>query len=110
MYTISLHGVQIHAALGLYPEELLTGNEFDVDLDVWTSVDPSEGFIDYVVLNDLIREGFEAGNHTLEAICRHIQFAIRDRFDFAKRIRVCIRKLHPPMKGRVGYAQVCIDN
>lgn len=110
MYTISLHGVKIQAALGLYPEELLTGNEFEIDLDVWSSLDPSDGFVDYVVLNELLRDGFEVGHHTLEAICNHIHDAIQHRFAFAKRVKVCIRKLHPPMTGIIGYAQVCIDN
>lgn len=109
MFTISLHQVRLCAALGLYAEELLTGNEFEVDVDVWTDKDPSEGFVDYVLLNEWIHEGFRAGHHSLEAICSHIHKTIRTGFPFVRRAKVCIRKLHPPMPGKVGYAQVCLE-
>jgi dihydroneopterin aldolase len=109
MFTISLHRVKIFAPLGLYPEELLTGNEFEVDLDVRSDKNPEEAFVDYVVLNRLIHEAFDAGHHTLEAICAHIHRGVGIQFPFALQTKVCIRKLHPPMSGTVGCAQVCLD-
>jgi len=109
MFTVSLHQVKICAPLGLYPEELLTGNEFEVDIDVRSDKSPEEGFVDYVVLNQLIHEAFRAGLHTLEAICVHIHREIARQFPFARQAKVCIRKLHPPMSGAVAYAQVCFE-
>lgn len=110
MFTVSLHKVRLFAPVGLYSEELLTGNEFEVDLDVWTTVDPASGFVDYVVLNRLIHEGFDAGHHTLEAICKHLHHHILKQFPFSRKARVCIRKLQPPMPGSIGYAQVCWES
>lgn len=109
MFTISLQRLKISAPLGLYPEELLIGNDFEVDLDVYSDRDPSENFVDYVVLNHLIHEAFKAGHHTLEAICSHIHKEVCARFPFAQKAKICIRKLHPPMQGVVGCAQVCLE-
>ena len=35
MLTVSLHGINIHAPHGLYPEEHILGNAFVIDVDLW---------------------------------------------------------------------------
>ncbi|MGC4058832.1 MAG: dihydroneopterin aldolase [Chitinophagaceae bacterium] len=111
MYTVSLHGVKTFTTLGLYPEESVLENEFETDVDVWTEVSDyrSGFFVDYTVLNTLVRNAFHPERSTLELLCEHIQKDIRDHFPFVARVRVCVRKLHPPMEGKVGYSQVCLE-
>ncbi len=35
MLTVSLHGIKVHAPHGLYEQEHVLGNNFEVDVDIW---------------------------------------------------------------------------
>lgn len=111
MFTISLHQVKIFAPIGLYPQEWLLGNHFEVDIDVSSTVSNYDDgrFVDYTILNSLIQQAFVTEEQTLEAIAQNIHASVLSCFPFVQKIKVSIRKLNPPMPGEIAYAQVCFE-
>jgi len=111
MFTISLHNVKIFAPAGLYAQELVLGNHFEVDIDVYSNIsDYADGrFVDYTVLNTLIRSAFLTDLHTLEGLAQTIHKAAFAAFPFVLKIKVSVRKKHPPMPGEMDFAQVVFE-
>lgn len=111
MFTISLHKVEVLAPFGLYPEEWVLGNRFEVDIDVQTAVSDVAGgrFVDYTVLNNIIRNAFVAEEQTLERIAQDIHAAAYAAFPFVMKIKVAVSKLQPPMPGNMAYARVVFE-
>lgn len=111
MLTVSLHGIRLHAPYGLYEQEHVLGNEFEVDVDVWAEANMAQPwpFIDYTRINAIVHEVFAAAHQLLEALTRDIYEALKRQVPEASRIRIAVRKLQPPMEGRVRYSQVCFE-
>jgi dihydroneopterin aldolase len=111
MLTVSLHGIRIQAPIGLYKEEHVLGNTFEVDVDVWAPT--TEGkelpFIDYTILSATVAAAFKEPEQILEALAEKILTSIKSAFPISDKVRVCIRKLNPPMAGCIQYAQVCLE-
>ena len=108
MLTVSLHNIRIHGKHGLYPEEAVLGNWFEIDVDINAGV--AEGvewpFIDYTLVNTTVHDIFIKPTQLLETLVRRIHEALKAVAPKGSVIAVAIRKMHPPMPGDVGYAQV----
>jgi len=109
MLTVSLHGIKIHAPHGLYPQEHILGNNFEVDVDVWLPDAQPWPFADYTLIHAAVVEIFLQPGHLLETFVANIHAALKAQIPVAEKIRVAVRKLHPPMPGDVGYAQVVYE-
>jgi dihydroneopterin aldolase len=111
MLTVSLHGIKLHAPIGLYPEEKIHGNNFEVDVDVLADTSHTDAFpfIDYAVVYELIVAAFEKEGELLETFVKYIHSAVKEKFPEAAKVRVAIRKLAPPLGGEVRYSQVSYE-
>lgn len=109
MLIVSLHGISIFAKKGLYPEELINGNQFEVDVDVHLAEVSYDEFVDYTIIRQIVFETFDHSGHTLEILAKDIQKGVKLQWSFAEKIRVAIRKLNPPMPGKIAYAQIVIE-
>jgi dihydroneopterin aldolase len=111
MFTISLHKVAVFAPAGLYAQEWVLGNHFEVDIDVQTEVSnvANGSFVDYTVLNSIIRSAFTNREETLERIAQNIHSAAFKAFPFVLKIKVSVSKLQPPMPGVMACARVVFE-
>jgi len=111
MLTVSLHGIALHAPHGLYPQELVLGNDFEIDVDIWmpTTNDTPWPFVDYTLIQNIVTHVFAQPGQLLETFVQNIHTAIKLNVPDALNARVAVRKLHPPMAGEVKYAQVCYE-
>lgn len=109
MLTISLHGIKINAPIGLYPEEKIIGNAFETDVDIWLPDVQPRPFADYTIVHSTVNEAFLKPYELLESLVYDIHSTLKVQFPLADRIKVAVRKLNPPMKGDIAYAQVCYD-
>jgi 7,8-dihydroneopterin aldolase/epimerase/oxygenase len=109
MLTVSLHGIKIEAPYGLYPEERITGNTFETDVDIWLPDQKPWPFADYAIINRVVHEVFAVSGELLEEFVAKIHSRVREEFPYAEKVRVAIRKLHPPMPGTAAYSQVCYE-
>jgi dihydroneopterin aldolase len=109
MLTVSLHGIKMHAPHGLYKEEHVLGNIFEVDVDIWLSDVQPWPFADYTIIQSTVAEVFALPGQLLETFVFNIHTALKQNIAAAEKIRVAIRKLNPPMPGQVAYSQVCYE-
>ena len=111
MLTVSLHGIQLHAPHGLYPQEHVLGNDFEVDVDVFMQVkDKTWPFVDYTMLHSIVKEVFLREGQLLETFVQNIHSSLKENITLAEKVRVAVRKLHPPLEGSVRYSQVCFED
>lgn len=111
MITVELKQVRLFSYHGLYPEEKLTGNEFEINLAV--SYLPEEGIlteisssIDYTALYELLKFQFDTPVDLMETLAIQIAGEIRNAYPQTKRIELSITKLHVPITGFAGQAAV----
>lgn len=111
MLTVSLHGIRIDADHGLYAEEQILGNRFEVDVDVQMATASQEmlPFVDYTLIHSIVSEVFLEKGQLLEKFVQRIHQSIKDFVPDALNIKVTVRKLNPPMSGDIRYAQVCYE-
>ena len=111
MLTISLHGIQLHAKVGLYPEEKIKGNDFEIDVDVWANTEKGEPlpFYDYALIHDIVVAAFNIEAELLEELVQDIHSQLKMAFPEAEKIKVSVRKLRPPLAADVRYSQVCFE-
>ena len=109
MLTVSLHGIKIIAPHGLYPQEHILGNVFETDIDIELPDAQPWPYADYTIINGIVTDIFNQPGQLLETFVYNIHTALHTQFSFAIKIRVAVRKLHPPMPGHVAFAQVCYE-
>jgi dihydroneopterin aldolase len=111
MLTVSLHGIKLHSQLGLYEQEQVLGNDFEVDVDVWLETSSAQPwpFVDYAVIRDIVEKVFARPGLLIETFVQEVHTTLKQQFPDAAKLRVAVRKYHPPMPGEVHYAQVCFE-
>lgn len=109
MLTVSLHGIKLYAPIGLYPQEHILGNTFLIDVDLWLPDTQPWPYADYTLIRSIVADVFHKEAQLLETLVFNIHTALKIKFEFTQKIRVAIKKLHPPMPGEVAYAQVCYE-
>lgn len=109
--TITLSRLRFHAYHGLYPEELKTGNEFEVDLsaayhapaEIITAI---EDTVNYVSLYEIIKKAMQIPRHLLETLAKEIAEQIHELYPQITSITISIQKLHPPVENFTGHVGV----
>jgi dihydroneopterin aldolase len=109
MLTVSLHKIKVHAPIGLYPQENILGNTFEVDVDIWLDDAQPWPFADYTLIQKTVADIFQQPGQLLETFVFNIHTALKQSIPGSAKVRVAVRKLHPPMPGDVAYAQVCYE-
>ena len=111
MTTIHLHEIIVFAHHGIHEEEKISGNNFEVNLDVsFESEENNFGSIqdtvDYEVLNNIVNEYMGIPTPLLENVCLAIINKVKSRYSFVISAEISIFKLRPPMKDFKGKAGV----
>ena len=112
MLTISLHHIHVRAPHGMYPDEAVRGNDFEVDVDARlpAAINDEWPLIDYTRIGEIVHLVMKGETvPLLELLAQAIFKKIRAEWPVLTHIKVTIRKLHPPMPGDVRYAQVCFE-
>ena len=115
MAKIGLEDVRFHAPHGYYEEEHLMGNEFSVDVEVTAEVslaaeqDDLAGTVSYATIYYLLQAEMKKPTQLLEALAYRMAGRILEQFDSVSGVRLKLRKLAPPVGGRVGAAYVEVE-
>ena len=105
--TVSLCGMVFRRTIGLYPEEALLPNRFEADVELTA---PAGGpLLDYSLVYKAAEVVFDSGLSTLEELADLLLQDLQKLFPVVEKMRICIRKYHPPLGGEVGYAQICLE-
>lgn len=113
MYTVRLNQIKYHVNLGLYEQEKLVDNTFELSVEV--SLDKSlsknnqlEDLIDYVFLKDVCDQYMSMQFSLLEDVLAHIRDAVQEKYSNAKGY-ISIKKCPPPFGGNVQSAEVILN-
>ncbi|HYE55219.1 MAG TPA: dihydroneopterin aldolase [Chitinophagaceae bacterium] len=110
MVTVHLHQLVMQGHHGLYGEELKTGNNYEISLDV-TYEERSQSFdsirqtISYEDLYLIVKKRMQSPSQLLENVCDSIIRRIKHEYPEVRSVSVSIYKLHPPienLQGKVG--------
>jgi dihydroneopterin aldolase len=108
--TIHLQNIRFYAFHGIHPEEALTGNEFELSLDVQfeenaLALNDLGSTISYSDLFELVNRRMKQPTGLLEKIAGDIINEIHVAYPFVKRINISIFKVQaaiPYLHGKVG--------
>jgi len=114
MVEINLNDAEFFAYHGFYPEEQLLGSRFCVDIAVSfiptanLSEDELANTVNYEQLYIIASEEMKHTRKLIETVAQAIFNRIQHKYPFAKNIKVSLKKINPPLKGKVGNSSVVI--
>jgi len=115
MSTISIEGMEFFAYHGCFKEEQVIGTKFRIDLflNVDTNVaeksDKLEDTVNYQAVYQLVKEEMESKSNLLEHVGRRILESIREAFPQIEGAKIKIRKLNPPLGGKMDFVSLELD-
>lgn len=106
MFTVSLNGVQLNAAIGLYPEELILKNELVVNVSVSQKAEIQNlPFFNYETIYKIIVNSVIEPAKLLEEVLVRISNQLESNFPETL-IEIEIKKQNPPLGGEVNFSSI----
>ena len=111
MFTIHLHQLRFFSFHGIYEEEKILGNEYEVNASVTfienETVTELHQTIDYVRIYDIIKERMNIPIPLLETMAQDLAQQIYDADNRITSISIDVKKVYPPIpnfQGAVGVS------
>jgi dihydroneopterin aldolase len=115
MMTIAIHGAEFFAYHGFYPEEQKLGTKFIADIEVefrpvtaGIRQDDITHTVDYEQLYAIVCREMKHTRKLIETVAQSMAEGIKAKYPFADKIKVVLKKMHPPMAGKVDHSSVTI--
>ena len=115
MSVIALEGMRFRANHGYYEEEQIIGGDYIVDVHLTTNFtrasvdDDLDKTINYETVYLICEAAMKQNSRLLENVADRIAMGIKHQFSFIREMKVMVKKLNPPLGGRVGSAWVEVD-
>ena len=114
MATVSLKGMKFYAFHGFYEFERRVGCNFvlDIDVNVDINYDPEdqiEHTVNYEDIYALAAQVMQRKYKLLESVAFDIAKSIKAHSQLVKTVRVVLRKLNPPLPGKVDESVIEIE-
>ncbi len=112
MAFIAIEGMRFRAYHGVHEEERRVGADYLVDVYVQTDIsqaaqkDDIEQTINYETIYRLCQLEMAQPRKLLETVVSALVERMKNQFDNMIALRVCVRKLHPPLGGQVASVYV----
>lgn len=111
MITVELSNLLFNAFHGIYEEEKMLGNEYVVNVSVAfvekdTVIEHIHDTVNYAVIYNIIKKRMSIPTALLETIAMQAGYEIHTIYPHLKSISISIKKMHPPIEGMQGAAQV----
>lgn len=112
MSVISIEGMEFFAYHGCFKEEQVIGTKFSIDLfmEVDTSVaeqtDHLKDTVNYQSVFQLVKKEMVTPSKLLEHVGRRILDKIQQEFTTVSHARIKIRKLNPPLGGKMDFVSL----
>ncbi|SDR74025.1 dihydroneopterin aldolase [Formosa sp. Hel1_31_208] len=107
MGIIKVENIRVFAYHGCLKEETKIGSDYRVDLKVKANLlasaktDELSDTVDYVLLNNIVKEEMQQASKLLETVAQRILKRIFKEDHLVKKATVSVSKLNPPMGGDV---------
>jgi dihydroneopterin aldolase len=114
MITIAIQGAEFFAYHGFYPEEQKLGTKFIVDVEVSfmpagnIKEDKISNTVDYEKVYNIVCDEMKNTRKLIETVAQSIADGVKEKYNFVDKIRVSIRKVNPPLDGKVDFSSIVI--
>jgi len=114
MGTIHIEGMEFYSFHGHYKEEQIVGNKFLVDLILETDMsipaktDDLHDAVNYQIAYKLVKREMEKKSKLLENIASRILDAVYAELSGVTKASVTVRKMNPPMGGKMRSVNVTL--
>lgn len=110
---VALHGVEIFAYHGFYPEEQKIGSHFvlDVEVDFTPGIDVADDLnntVNYEQLYDIACEEMKHPKKLIETVAQHIIDNIVKQYGFVDAVKLTINKLNPLIGAKTRSSSVTL--
>jgi dihydroneopterin aldolase len=115
MGTIHIEAMEFYAFHGHYKEEQIVGNKFLVDLMMETDMslasetDDLHDAVNYQAAYKLVKREMEKKSRLLENIAKRILDVVCSELPGVTKATVTVRKLNPPMGGKMRSVSVTLS-
>lgn len=112
MARISLEGMRFFAFHGVYPEEQILGTDYLVNVSVETSIgeaaktDDLAKTVNYETIYQAVKIEMEERHDLIETLIEAIVSRLKFQFASLAAVDVSVKKLNPPLGGRVEASRV----
>jgi 7,8-dihydroneopterin aldolase/epimerase/oxygenase len=110
MFTINLHNLVFHSFHGVYEEERILGNTFEVNVSVTFEPDQPvtslEDTLNYATIYEIIKHRMLVPTTLLETLVQELTQQIYDFDNRIKTISVSVEKKNPPINNIEGSVSV----
>lgn len=118
MAIIALEGIHFHAFHGYYEEENLMGGEFLIDIYVTTASvqkaamsDDLDGTVNYETIYFICKAEMKKTSKMIETVAQRILDRLVYQYgDKVQSIKLRLKKLNPPLGGKVACAYVELES
>ncbi|MEN0049891.1 MAG: dihydroneopterin aldolase [Bacteroidota bacterium] len=118
MAVIALEGIHFHAFHGYYEEENLMGGEFVIDIYVTTASvqkaamsDDLDGTVNYETIYFICKAEMKKTSKMIETVAQRILDRLVYQYgDKVQSIKIRLKKLNPPLGGKVACAYVELES
>ena len=111
MFTIHLHNLRFFSFHGVYEEEKILGNEFEVNAEVTFNVAETvtglEQTVNYVSIYDMVKQRMNIPTALLETVAQDLAHNIHSIDDRIISVTFTVKKVNPPLenfRGSVGVS------
>lgn len=114
MGIVHLKNIKVYAYHGCLAEETLIGSDYLVQLKVWanlekaTQTDALEDTVDYVLLNNIVKEEMSLPAKLLEHVAKRIAIRVFNDAPLVSRLKIKVSKINPPIGGDVDMVSVAL--
>ncbi|MBL7815507.1 MAG: dihydroneopterin aldolase [Saprospiraceae bacterium] len=117
MARISLENMRFRANHGLYEEEQKIGNDFMLDISIDTDIQMAAviqehdtekviNTVNYELVYEICRIEMNKPQKLLETVIEEIIYRLKRHFPNIEAIQINLRKLNPPLGGRIAAASI----
>ncbi|MCL6266631.1 dihydroneopterin aldolase [Flagellimonas myxillae] len=114
MGKIRLKNIRVHSNHGCLKEEMLIGSDYRVDLEVFVNLsepstsDKLSDTVDYVHLNNIVKEEMAIRSNLLEHVAKRILDRIFSELSAVENAEIEVAKINPPIGGDVQSVAVIL--
>ena len=115
MGKIRLNNIRVHAWHGCLKEESIIGSDYSVDLEVSadlthpSSSDKLSDTVDYVHLNNIVKEEMAQKSKLLEHVAKRILNRVFQELPAVQTAEISVSKINPPIGGDVESVTVVLS-
>ena len=115
MSVISIEGMEFFAYHGCFKEEAIIGTKFRIDLFLRSDTREAErsddlhDTVNYQKVYEYVKEEMQTRSKLLEHVGRRILTRIKTEFPEVNSARIKIRKLNPPLGGKIDFVALELE-